>query len=716
MRDAYSKWRRALLLASALGLALIAASSSQAQVLERKDFPAWADPAAKVASAPETQKVSIAVFLGLRNEQALRDFVEEVSRPGSLHYGKYLTPAEFRAQFAPEAANVKLVQRELQKLGFHIDYTPASGLFVQASGSVAQVKSAFNVTQDFYAYKGKVLRSNAEIPRIPASIASVVRFVAGLDDTAMLREPSHVSLDSLASLGARSMSEQIVSPAKSVSPNAPPGPYTSIPSPVCSTYFGDHTGTLQVAAAPYPATLPWVNCGYTPQQMRLAYGATEVKQDGTGVTVAIVDVYGSPTIVADANRYSRNHGLPLLTASNFTQILPAGIYNVPASDPCGPQGWYLEESLDVDSVHSMAPGAHIVFAGDVCSDPANAPLYSLIDEHTADIITNSYTYGTDVDLPSWFITLENYYFEQADAEGISVLFSSGDDGDLIAAEGISLASGSWDDTSPYVTSVGGTSLALLNDKGDKEEWGWGTYRVLINNATVPPNGRSIQDSGPALPFSFYAGSGGGPSLIELAPSYQVDVPYSLSGYTTNAEGHRVALGAAYRVTPDISMDGDPYTGFLFGMTYTTANPPQLDPGCVKLSSTTEYCEVSIGGTSLSSPLFAGVLARVNQARFEIGRAAVGFVNPALYTLASVGGTGTGAPIVDVKPPAAPTAVLRGYVSNLHELRVVTMNSTLNGKSVVEGADTSYRTTSGYDEVTGLGTPWLPALIDALLFY
>ena len=42
--------------------------------------------------------------------------------------------------------------------------------------------------------------------------------------------------------------------------------------------------------------------------------------------------------------------------------------------------------------------------------------------------------------------------------------------------------------------------------------------------------------------------------------------------------------------------------------------------------------------------------------------------------------------------------------------------TLNGKSVVEGADSSYRTTSGYDEVTGLGTPWLPALIDALLFY
>jgi subtilase family serine protease len=533
----------------------------------------------------------------------------------------------------------------------------------------------------------------------------------------MLRKPTHVSLEAKTD-GDTANAELAASPdAASIKvPAAPPGTYASIPSPVCSTYFGDHTGTLKVPVAPYQATLPWVNCGYTPQQVQMAYGANEVRQDGTGVTVAIVDLYGSPTIVDDANRYSKNHKLPLLTAKNFKQILPAGIYNVPATDPCGPQGWYEEESLDVDAVHSMAPGAKIVFAGDVCTDPANSPLYSLIDEHTADIITNSYTYGTDANLPSWFITLENLYFEQAAVEGISVMFSSGDDGDLIASAGNPVASGSWDDTSPFVTSVGGTSLALFNDKGEKKEWGWGTYRVFLNDVTVPANGHSIQDSGPALPFTFYSGAGGGPSLIELAPSYQVDVPYKLSGYTTNASGQRVALGAAYRVTPDISMVGDPYTGFLFGMTYTMASAPHLDPGCVKLSSTTEYCEVSLGGTSLSSPLFAGVLARVDQARFQVGRGAIGFVNPALYTLASVIGTWPGAPITDIKAPAAPTAVLRGYASNLHELRLVTMNSTLTGSTVNEGADTSFQTTSGYDEVTGLGTPWLPSLIDALLFY
>jgi subtilase family serine protease len=711
MQDVRSKWRRSPLVLVMLGSTLVTGYASQAQAWgEHKEFPNWAETSPKVGSADDSQKVSIAMFLAFRNEAALKDLITDVSSPGGARYGKYLTPAQFHAQFAPDAADVKKVQSELQKLGLHVDFTPKSGLFVQASGTVAQVKAAFGVTQDLYSYKGKVLRANAESPRLPASISNVVSFVAGLDDSAMLRRTNHVGLDESTAV-ARTAA--VIAATESSAPAAPPTPYTSIPSPVCSTYFGDHTGTLQVPAAPYPATLPWLNCGYTPQQVRLAYGANQVKQNGSGVTVGIVDIYASPTIVADVNRYSKNHGLPQLTSKNFTQIVPAGIYTVPADDPCGPQGWYVEESLDVDSVHSMAPGANIVFAGDVCSDPANAPLYSLIDEHTADIITNSYGYNGE-DVPSWFITLENLYFEQADAEGISVLFSSGDDGDLVASNGI--ASGSWDATSPYVTSVGGTSLALLNDKGEKEEWGWGTYRVLMNGVTVPANGKKIVDTGPALPFTFYSGSGGGPSLIELAPSYQADVPYSLSGFTTNSAGKRVALGAAYRVTPDVSMVGDPYTGFLFGMTYTTASPPTLDHGCIKVSSTTEYCEVAEGGTSLASPLFAGVLAVVNQARHEIGRPAVGFVNPALYALASIGGTRPGSPIVDVKPPSSPTAVLRGYVGNPNELRVVTINSTLNGNSVVEGADTSYRTTAGYDEVTGLGTPWLPALIDGLLFF
>jgi subtilase family serine protease len=406
-----------------------------------------------------------------------------------------------------------------------------------------------------------------------------------------------------------------------------------------------------------------------------------------------------------------------LTSKNFRQIVPAGLFDVPADDPCGPQGWYGEQSLDFDAVHSMAPGAYIIYSATACTDPGNGGLYELIDNHLADIVTNSYGYNGEA-LPTDFITAEDQFFMQAAVEGMSILFSSGDDGDLAAINGY--ASGSWEATSPYVTAVGGTSLALLDRRGDKKEWGWGTYRVSMNGVVVSADGKSIATSGPALPYAFYSGSGGGPSVIELAPSYQAAVPYRLSGYTTLVDGTVVPLGAPYRVTPDISMVGDPYTGFLYGETFTIAGDPVSDSGCTPISSTLEYCEGSIGGTSLSSPLFAGVLALVNQARFQNHKGPVGFVNPALYHLGH-GDDSSSAPIIDVKKPSSPTAVLRGYLGNPNRLRVVTMNSVPNPNfvpgeddqpAVIEGADTSYLTTRGYDEVTGLGTPNVPALIRA----
>jgi subtilase family serine protease len=685
---------------------------------QQKNVPHWAVSEKRVDSAGAGDRVAIVAFLSFRNQAALKNLITAQSTPGSSQYGKYLTPEEFHAQFSPKAADVARVQRTLQQLGFHVDETPASGLFVKASGTVAQVKASFGVSQELYAYKGKILRANAETPRIPAAISDVVTYVAGLDQTFLLRQPNHRRINEreLEAAAAPRSNDSIAGSA--VAPNAPPPVAANLPSGVCSTYWGDHSATLSVAADPYPKTLPWLVCGYDSQQVREAYGANSVRQDGSGVRVGIVDLYASPTIKDDVNRYSKNHGLPRLTSKNFRQIVPAGLFDVPADDPCGPQGWYGEQSLDFDAVHSMAPGAYIIYSATACTDPGNGGLYTLIDNHLADIVTNSYGYNGE-GLPDDFLNAENQFFMQAAAEGMSILFSSGDDGDLAAFNGY--ASGSWEATSPYVTAVGGTSLALLNRSGDKKEWGWGTYRVSMLGVTVAADGKSIATTGPALPFAYYAGAGGGPSVVMPAPDYQTAVPYSLSGFTTLADGTVVPLGSPYRVTPDISMVGDPYTGFLYGETFTIAGDPVSDSGCTPISATLEYCEGSIGGTSLSSPLFAGVLALVNQSRFDSHKGPVGFVNPALYQLNHGDDDDSEwAPLVDVRKPSSPTALLRGYLGNPNRLRVVTINSVPNPNyvpggdqpAVIEGANTSYLTTRGYDEVTGLGTPNVPALIRA----
>src|SRR5258708_16612366 len=122
------------------------------------------------------------------------------------------------------------------------------------------------------------------------------------------------------------------------------------------------------------------------------------------------------------------------------------------------------------------------------------------------------------------------------------------------------------------------------------------------------------------------------------------------------------------------MVGDPYTGFLVGETFVIAGDPVSDAGCTPLSATTEYCEANVGGTSVSSPLFAGVLALVNQARFQNHKGPVGFVNPALYHLGHGGDDSESAPIVDVKKPSSPTAVLRAYLSCITPVPVLPLTS------------------------------------------
>ena len=708
-----------LALATAFGFMLAAAPAGKAAVSDdatpasAKNVSRWVAAAQKVGAAANSREVHLDLFLGLRNKDALKALIAEQYRPGSAEYGKFLTPEQFRARFAPEPGKVKLVETALTKLGFSLEYTPKSGLFVQARGTVAQVKSAFGVTQDLYSYKGQMLRANRETPHLPTELAGIVTYVSGLDDTAMLRRSHRVNahsedLDTVQTVRIAAARQRL----ETVTGNAPPPVQDGILDKFCSTYFGDHTAKLAKKPGVYPQTLPWELCSYTPQQIKQAYGADHVTLTGKGVRVGIVDVYASPTIQQDANRYSKNHGLPRLTYLNFAQMVPPGLFNVKANDPCGPQGWYGEETLDVEAVHSMAPGAFILYGGITCSDPGNTALYHFIDNHLVDIVTNSYGFNGEA-LPADFIESENEFFMQAAAEGMSIVFSTGDDGNVAAANGI--ASGSFEATSPYVTGVGGTSLALQNAKGEKDEWGWGTYRAFLSNAKVAANGKSVATSGLEPPFSFYGGAGGGPSLSLLAPAYQAKVPYSMSGFTRLRGGGTVPLEAPHRVTPDIAMVADPYTGFLTGETYTKAGDPTFDGFCTSLTKTTEYCEIGIGGTSLAAPTFAGVLALANQARFNRGKAAIGFVNPALYTLA-VGKPGTkSAPIIDIQAPSTPTAVLRGYSDDPTKLRLVTINSAPNAAATatIEGADTSYRAKEGYDEVTGLGTPNVPAFIQAL---
>ena len=722
--------RRAALGATALTCVLPAAAGAATVT---GNVASWVASAAKTGTAPATQTVDIAVHMALKNTDGLTAFVTAVSTPGNSQYGHYLTKSQFAAAYAPDAADVAAVKTLLTKAGMTGVTVGPAGAYVSATATVAQLRKTFGVTQNIYSYGATTLRANKEAPTIPAALAGKVLFIEGLDDTDILRQPQHVSITEGARVAPTAAASGVTAQVagQAATPTVTPPPVAAgNPLSYCDHYAGDLVATLSTRPTPYAKKIPWAFCGYTPQQLQAAYGLNpgNIGIDGTGVTVAIVDAFASPTLKGDGNRYAANHGLPKLTTANFSQILTAGAYNVPANQVTNAYGWWGEESLDLAAVHGAAPGANIVYVGGKDNGAGLTTAFTnTVYNHVADIITNSYSYGGDADSAA-DIAAQDQTFMAADAQGITLLFSSGDDGDVSQNNGV--ATGEFESDSPYVTGVGGTSLLLADAKGTKTEYGWGNYRAALTGVTVN-SATSITDSGVATAtlggvtydaYTFYSGSGGGISLVEPQPDYQAPVVSAALATTLNeAAGGQVPLGTPHRVAPDISAIADPYTGYLYGESFTIAGNAIADSGCTKLTATTEYCEDSIGGTSLASPVMAGVMATVDQVRGYTGRPYVGFANPFLYSIKT--GTKTNsAAINQIVPPTTPLAVLRGYQSAPTTVRIVTINSvpkvyttapfTLEvcAKTICEGLDDVFNYTApGYNDVTGLGVPYVPLL-------
>jgi subtilase family serine protease len=387
------------------------------------------------------------------------------------------------------------------------------------------------------------------------------------------------------------------------------------------------------------------------------------------VTVAVVDAYAAPTILSDANTYARRHGDDAFGRGQFSQIVQRpqryGYDDTVNGDLCGEQGWYGEETLDVEAVHGMPPGANVLYVGGrSCDDfDLNDAVQTIVDHRLADVVTNSYG-DIGEDLPADDIAANHATFVQAAIEGIGLLFSSGDDGDELVIDGARQVD--FPASDPFVTAVGGTAIGIGRHGERLFETGWQTGTSALTGGAWSPT----------PPGSFLYGGGGGESHLYRQPAYQRGVvPRAISQYFP---------GPAGRAVPDIAAVGDPQTGMLVGETQTFSN------GSVR------YSEYRIGGTSLSSPLTAGIMALVDQAR---GRP-LGFANPALYALA-----GSGA--------------YHDIAGN--GLRYVVRVNFVNGEDGSAGTTTILRSMNypqtifvrpGYDDVTGLGTPNAPSLVAA----
>jgi subtilase family serine protease len=634
--------------ATVLGLAAAAAPASasgpQRHYLSGST-PRWLSKAHSVGTTSSSEQVSFGVLLGLRDEAGAVATLKAISDPSSASYGQWLSNQTFDQRYAPAKASVTAVQSWLHAQGFQVTQTLPSGQYVEASGTAAQVEKTFGSQLKNYSYQGKTVRANSSelsLPTAtPAAVTGAVAGIVGIDQGTALKQPA----DTL--------------------PGPPPGARYGVQP--CSAYYGQKTATDKPPA--YGKHQPYTVCGYVPQQYQSAYGETSLLRSGVtgkGVTVAITDAYAAPTIYADAQKYNQVHNQPAFTPGEFKQITP-GANGYDDESDCGPQGWYGEETLDVEAVHAMAPGAKIVYVGAAdCESGLDNAWASSIDNHVANVITNSWTSGTDdlTLLGSSYVQFYEQYSLEAALTGITVNFSSGDSGDHTSG-GTDLASKSVEFPAdlPYVTGVGGTSVQV----GSKGQWlgeyGWQTaYSQLTNGAWTP-----------TPPGTYSSGGGGGTSVLFKQPFYQAGkVPASISQYYGSTP---------MRAVPDISAAGDPNTGFEVGET-------QVFP------DGTYWDQYRIGGTSLSSPLIAGVVAVADQ----YAHRSLGFINPLYYKL-----LGTSA-VHDIKAPSSPVAQVRtNYANNLDASTGYSFEL-----GTIDVQSSTLHDTKGYDDETGVGTPDGPA--------
>jgi subtilase family serine protease len=582
--------------------------------------PSWLAHATKLGPASPGAAVQARVYLAPNGSMAqLKQFALAVSTPGSAQYRHFLTPSRYFQRFGTTASTVAAVKSWLTGSGLHVAAVEQHNRYVKVAGSVAAAEAAFGARINRYRHHGMTVQAPSAALSAPASVAGSVLAISGIDTT-----PS------------------IVRPAKPVGPEA--GFRNASP---CSTYYGQKIASDQPAFG--GKSLPYAPCGYVGSQFRSAYeGRTSL--DGSGVTVAITDAFASPNIASDASTYASRNGDTAYARGQLTQVLPGSFDHVGV---CGGNGWYGEETLDVEAVHAMAQGANIrYYAAASCYDDDFLDTFAKInDQAVAQIVTNSWGSVEQGTTPSTIAAYEQAFLQGA-AEGISYMFSSGDDGDELAATGT--VQTDYPASEPYVTAVGGTATAI--DRRGRLAWetGWGTEKYSRSSA-----GTSWD------PLGFLYGAGGGESALFGQPDYQAGIT------PTGARG-----------VPDVALDADPTTGMLVGETQTFPDGVYYD-------------QYRIGGTSLASPLFAGMTALA----FQNAGGGVGLLNPTIYAHRGA--------FTDVTGPGADAGNVRADFAN-----GVDASGGLLYSVRTFDQDSSLTVAPGWDDVTGLGSPnsgWLTAV-------
>jgi subtilase family serine protease len=586
-------------------------------------------------------QLTIQVWLRSSQLAAAQQYATAVSTPGNKLFHRYLSPDAYTATFGATKAAVRAVELWLHRTGLTGISADAQSNYVRATGTVSAIDAAFRVQLENYQASAGVnagpyqLHANNRAVSIPKSLSADVLGITGLDNAAP--------------------EQPLMQAAKHPAAGAKSAP--------CSTYYGQHSVSglpQQFGRTSFPTQL----CGYSPQQLRAAYGMNTAN-DGHGQTVSLVELGLAPDMFLTLQDYAKSQHFTAPSANRYAELSLG-------KDTCG-DPFDVEEQLDVETSFDMAPAANqLVVGGDSCNngDFGNQGLFdadlAVIDglpgsnHPLTNISSNSWGPGDDSQ-PAILTNIMHTYLVRAAAQGVGMYFASGD------------SSGVETPDDPFSILVGGTSLAVGQHNQRLFETGWSSGQSVI------------QKGGWVLEREDGATSGG-PSLIWRQPAFQRGVVPKALALTD--PGSRLGL---VRSEPDLAADADLFTGFATGL----LSHPKGKPPVFHL--------VPVGGTSMASPLVAGMIADAQQGQ----QTPFGFTNPVLYQL---GGTQA---IRDILPSTSATpGLLRGVVCNVAFCGANSLITFDDQNRGMRGY-TGQVTLKGYDNMTGLGVPNGQPFINAL---
>jgi subtilase family serine protease len=643
-------------------------------------------------------------------QRALNQLLAAQQDPASASYHQWLTPSQYADRFGLSQNDIGQITDWLNSQGFAVLSVGGGRNSVAFSGTAEQVKRAFGSEIHRYEVDGESHIANSTPVMIPAALGGVVNGIRGLHDFRM--QPANRSRF------ARLQRDR------------------SHPNFVDLNYiFPNFLAPADVA------TIYDINPLYN--------AATPI--NGSGQKIAVVGQ--ADIFLADINDFRSGFGLTPISGCTLTTTGAVGLitacntsnfqYVLLGTDPLLPGQDIGEADLDVEWSGAVAPNAQIIYVNSETNNGVDDALAAAINPPSgpplAPVISMSYG------ICEAFSGDQETELTQANAEGVTIMVSSGDVGAAScdrnppggsnatppfspAIDGLAV---SYPASSPEVTAVGGTAISTANDSNPPPAQYWaasngtngGTALKYIPELAWNDN-EELGNYCAANPSIGFCNPGPPGVVITSAQTFQEDYWISSGGggasncwtesntgvcqagfpQPTWQQGLTVPLAPAnVRYVPDVSLFA---SANLPGYIFCTPQNPFPQSGTPVYTST---CSVSIfdavdrfgslvGGTSVSTPVFAGIVALMNQYLAGPSSPGLGNINPALYSLAKTSSNNafhrgiTGDNYVYCQP---------GQPSN--QTVIPSIKCPTTGTAIVGFSAANADATTGYNLVTGLGS-------------